>query len=198
MKNRILIAAVILLAGVLIFENAYLLGKYSNRRICKTKYTRYKPARMEKFPLRSSQSTHTASSWDPFTEMRMMQQRMDHMLDNDFSRMPNAPIMRRNKLSGGSSMNFTSNESSYIVEARIPGVEKKDIKVEVKDNKLVISAEKDKEKTDKKQNYYSQKESYDVFLSQLVLPEDADASRLTSDYKNGILKVTIPKKKKGK
>lgn len=74
----------------------------------------------------------------------------------------------------------------------MPGITKKDINIQVKGRQLIISGENRKNKTKKDKNSYSQESSYGNFLSNFMLPEDAQISRITSDYKDGILTITIP------
>jgi len=168
MKNKILIGAIIALAGILIFENAYLLGRYSRGRVHKPDYARYQSAPAERLPARPLSVVHEMPSWDPFEEMNKMQEGI---------------------------VNFREDEPAYTVEAYIPGVTKDDIKIQVKDRKLIISAEVRKDDSAKGKDFYSKESSYGAFLNQFILPEDAEISRMTSDYKDDVLKITIPKKK---
>ena len=73
-------------------------------------------------------------------------------------------------------------------------MDKKDLKIEVVNNVLTISAEKE-EKTEEKEDGFSRKEfSYNSFIRSFTLPENADGDKVNAEYKEGILKVGISKK----
>jgi HSP20 family protein len=92
-------------------------------------------------------------------------------------------------------------DHQYAINLEVPGVEEKDIHIEVKGNELTISGEKrqDYELPDKDgavQNnvgYYSER-SYGSFTRSLTLPEDIDTHSISANYKNGILTVLLPRK----
>ncbi|HHB95302.1 MAG TPA: Hsp20/alpha crystallin family protein [Campylobacterales bacterium] len=84
----------------------------------------------------------------------------------------------------------------YEVKADLPGVDQKAINVKVKDNILSIEAKTQKSKEDKKGDKIIKQERFiGNFYRAMSLPNDANADKMTTDYKNGVLTVTIPKKK---
>ncbi|MDD2927652.1 MAG: Hsp20/alpha crystallin family protein [Candidatus Omnitrophica bacterium] len=198
MKNRVIIGVIIVLGGALIFENAYLLGRYNKERAYRAAYVRHRQMPAERFSGRALPVVYEVSAWDPFAEMNRMQERMERIFNDSVSKRPAAPGMFRDEISTGSGISFGSNGSAYTVKAHMPGIDKKDIKVQVKGKKLIISAKNRKDKTVEGEDAYTQESSYGAFLSRFILPEDAERSRIVSDYKDGILTITIPKKIKGK
>ncbi len=93
------------------------------------------------------------------------------------------------------SVNIRETPKDYVLEVAAPGLERKDFNIEVKNNTLSISAEKEEEKEEKKEkDGYSRKEySFNSFCRSFSLPEDAKEGDIDAKYENGILKVTIPK-----
>jgi len=91
-------------------------------------------------------------------------------------------------------VNVAENDKSYQIELAVPGMEKEDFKIEVKDDVLVISSEKKEEKTEEGKNYSRREFSQCSFSRSFILPDVADSSKIEAAYKNGILDVTIPKK----
>jgi HSP20 family protein len=93
------------------------------------------------------------------------------------------------------SVNITETSKDYVLEVAAPGLERKDFNIEVKNDILIISAEKEEEKEEKREkNGYSRKEySFNSFSRSFSLPEDAKESDIDAKYENGILKVTVPK-----
>lgn len=97
---------------------------------------------------------------------------------------------------------FRENEEEYLIAVELPGVEKEDVDLHVDGNLLTIKASKKQEKEDKDEEKYSYSRSYAGFARSITLPEAADVDNLDAEFKNGVLKVKIPKrkivKKKGK
>ena len=78
----------------------------------------------------------------------------------------------------------------------VPGMKKEDFKVEIDNNMLTISSEKEeqKEETRKKDNYIRKEFNYQSFFRSFSLPEYIDEDKVEASYKDGILHVTIAKK----
>jgi len=193
MKNKLLVAAIAVLAGVLIFENAYLLGRNDQR---KDRHLDHLASR--KAPVRLSMQNrlpvvYENSAWDPFTQMNRIQERMNRVFDENFSRLPDLTDVSSSQSLLGASTSFVNNDSAYVVKISMPGINKNNINFKIKDRRLIISGENKKNKTDKGDDYYSQESSYGNFLSSFILPQDAQTNKITSDYKDGVFTITIPK-----
>ncbi|MFH1053203.1 MAG: Hsp20/alpha crystallin family protein [Candidatus Woesearchaeota archaeon] len=100
---------------------------------------------------------------------------------------------------------FMEDENSFKIAVEIPGVNKEDIHLEVlEDNTLIIKAEKKQEKEEKSEEddemtyQYKYSKSYSGFYRSVTLPETADSENINAEYKDGILKIVVPKKKSSK
>ena len=89
-------------------------------------------------------------------------------------------------------------KDKIIVSAEIPGVDKKDISVDIEDNRLIIKAERNEEKKSKKKNYYKYERNYSSFYRVIPLEAKVDENNAMAEYKNGVLTITLPKKGKVK
>lgn len=103
----------------------------------------------------------------------------------DFDRFFDRPIMLRSSLM--SSMKET--EKGYLVSIDMPGIEKKDIKLETSAKRITVTGER-KDETETKEK---SKRSYARFKQSYQLPDDADLDRIGAELKNGVLKLTVPK-----
>lgn len=108
-------------------------------------------------------------------------------LDSDF-------LMPTRVLGKIPSVNITERDKDFLIELAAPGLTKKDFKVELDNDMLSISAEKE-EKREEKENGSTRKEfSYNSFCRSFRLPENSKAEKIEAEYENGILKIEIPKK----
>jgi HSP20 family protein len=91
-------------------------------------------------------------------------------------------------------LDLGATDKEYTITVEIPGVDEKDVKLEIVNDTLTISGEKKQEKEEKEKNYYRIERSYGVFQRVLSLPEDADQDKIKATFKKGILTVTVPRK----
>lgn len=96
-------------------------------------------------------------------------------------------------------VNVRETDQAYEVEVAAPGMTKEDFKVELDNNILIISAEKESKKEDKEGNYSRREFSYQSFERTFSLPEKlVKGDAIAANYKEGILHVSIPKTEEGK
>ncbi len=137
---------------------------------------------------------HQDYSWDPFKEMRLMQQRMNQLFDDSFDRSFGAGA------SGFLSpqTDIKAEDGRYVVTLDIPGMDKDTIDVEVKNGSLVVSGKRSIQKENKGDRFYSQQRSFGQFMKTLALPDDAQADQVEARYDKGVLEITIGRETKGK
>jgi HSP20 family protein len=98
------------------------------------------------------------------------------------------------------SVNLKETDDKLEVELAAPGMKKEDFKVEIDNNMLMISSEKQEEKKEerKKDNYIRKEFNYQSFYRSFYLPEYIDENKVQASYKDGILHVEIAKKESTK
>lgn len=89
-------------------------------------------------------------------------------------------------------------EKKFIVLMDIPGVESKDIDIEVEGEFLTIKGERKAEQEETQQNYYRMERYTGKFYRQLALPKSIDAAKIQAKIKNGVLVIDLPKQDEGK
>jgi HSP20 family protein len=94
------------------------------------------------------------------------------------------------------SVNLKETDKHLEVEMAAPGMKREDFKVEIDNNTLMISSEKEEEKeeTRKKDNFVRKEFNYQSFFRSFYLPENVDENKIEATYKDGILHVIIAKK----
>src|SRR5688572_5172793 len=92
-------------------------------------------------------------------------------------------------------VNVSEDEKGYEIEVAAPGFKKEDIKINVEDDVLTISAESKQESRDQNNGrQYSRREiTYSAFTRSFTLPNDAKDDAISAHYENGILQLTLPK-----
>lgn len=81
----------------------------------------------------------------------------------------------------------------YVIHAEMPGVEKKDVKLNASDNSIEISVEHKEESEEKKKDFLRKERKAVSYYRRLPLPEKVDSSKATAKLNNGILTIDIPK-----
>ena len=91
------------------------------------------------------------------------------------------------------SVNVTETDKQIEITAELPGLEEKDVQVNVADNVLTIRGEKKAEKEEKDKTFRLVERSYGSFVRSLELPEGVNADAIKASIDKGLLKVTVPK-----
>ena len=86
-------------------------------------------------------------------------------------------------------------ESNVVAEIDMPGVDKKDIDVNVTEDQIEVKAETKSEMEDKQKGRHRIERSYSGFYRCFGLPQNVDADQAQAEYKNGVLRITVPKLK---
>jgi HSP20 family protein len=130
--------------------------------------------------------------WNPWREMSALQNRMNHLFNEPFFRSDRED----DELSMGAwypAVDMFENEDKLVIKAELPGMDKKDFSVDVKDHVLTLSGERNYDNEVKEENYYRRERGYGKFKRAFTLPADVDSDKIKADFKDGVLKVEIPK-----
>ena len=96
-------------------------------------------------------------------------------------------------------VNIKESAESFEVEVAAPGMEKKDFKIQLDNNLLTISSQKQNEEETQHEGYNRREFSYQSFQRSFLLPKDVvDHEGILASYDNGLLRLTVPKKEEAK
>jgi len=133
---------------------------------------------------------------DPFREF---QRQINRLFDDFFSDFALAP-----RWWGGerelAPVGFTprvdvcETDKEVRVSAELPGMDEKDITVELDDAAVTIRGERKEESEDKGKNWYRREQSYGSFYRMIPLPASVDGEKATAKFKKGVLAITLPKR----
>ena len=154
------------------------------------------PNSLESIMSKMSSNFHN-HSWDPFKELQRMRKEFDEVFGRMNSHFANDPFFKSafDKSWSKPLIDVLSNKNEYIIKMDIPGVDNQDIDVKAEDNMLSVRASVSKYKESGSTKYISKERSVNRFQRSISLERDADVSKMQSDYKDGVLTVTIPRKK---
>ena len=86
-------------------------------------------------------------------------------------------------------------EGNVTIDFELPGLDKKDINIELEGNNLTVSGKMQKDSEVKEENFYRCERSYGEFSRSFTIPDGIKEKDLKASYKDGVLKVTFPKTK---
>lgn len=96
------------------------------------------------------------------------------------------------------SVNIIEGKNDFRIEVAAPGLEKKDFKIDLNNNVLMISSEKETKNETENEKYMRREFSYSSFQRSFSLPNTVDSEKINASYKDGVLNITIPKKEEAK
>ncbi len=130
--------------------------------------------------------------WNPWREMFNVRSRANTFLDEFFFpadvRENAATVWNWNPV-----VDVFENEDHFVIKADLPGIDKKDITLDVKEGVLTLKGERHVDEEVKKENTYCRERVHGRFERAFKLPNHVDADKITADYKDGVLKIEIPK-----
>jgi len=91
------------------------------------------------------------------------------------------------------SVDVAETDKEITVTAELPGLEEKDIEVNIRDSALTIKGEKRAEKEEKDKTYYRSERSYGMFQRVIALPAEVQADRVEAEFSKGVLTIRLPK-----
>jgi HSP20 family protein len=139
-----------------------------------------------------------SSVWDPIRELGALENRLEKYL----GRTPltgNGGDSEAMAISQWSPLvDITEDAKEYILTAELPELKKEDVKVIVENGELTISGERKFEKEEKDMKYHRIERSYGSFIRSFTLPEGVTGEKVVADFKDGMLKVHLPKDENAK
>ncbi len=128
------------------------------------------------------------TKWEPFSDLVSLRDDMDRLFETFFGQNPEdregfwTPIL-----------DIEESNGNIVVKAEIPGMEKDEIKVSVRNNMLSISGERKQKIETKDKTFHRIERSYGKFSRTITLPSEVDADKIKAAYKDGVLNITLPK-----
>lgn len=147
----------------------------------------------------SSSLSEIGRDWDPFANLHKEFDQLFGALRSGFSRPPFGgsdldPYWRRAAGRNATpAVDIVETDDRYELTAELPGLDPEQIDVKLADGRLTIKGEKKEEKEEKKEGYYLSERRFGSFQRSFAVPEGIDPDKVSADFANGLLKITLPK-----
>src|SRR2546425_11438223 len=133
--------------------------------------------------------------YDPFRDLRALQDEVNRLFSGNMARFDDEGIARG---SWSPSVDIYENKDQIILEAELPGMNRDDFDLTVENNVITLRGERHFEKKDEADNYHRVERSYGSFTRSFTLPQTVSADGAAAEYRNGVLRVTLPKREETK
>ena len=131
----------------------------------------------------------------PFRDFERMRRDMDRLWESFFER---GALRGEDGVEWLPSRDVAETKNEIVVKAEVPGLESKDIDISLSDGLLTIKGEKKQEREEKEENIHLVERSYGSFTRTIRLPNEFQSDKINASYKNGVLKVVLPKSEEAK
>jgi HSP20 family protein len=137
--------------------------------------------------------------WEPFRDLAGLQERIDRLFDDSFSRL-RGPFSSE-ALEGGSwspAVDIVESDNEIVLKADLPGLDPKDVEIHVQNGTLTLKGERKFTSDVKEDDCRRVERVYGSFLRSFSLPQTVDPDKVEADYGNGVLEVRLPKRPEAK
>ena len=129
--------------------------------------------------------------WDPFRDFNTLPARFGGFFGKDWE----APL---STTAWNPSVDIFENDNEVVIKAELPGMNANDIEVRLENNILMLKGERHFEKEATEENYHRIEREYGTFSRSFALPTAVNPEKVAAEYKDGVLKVVLPKKEETK
>lgn len=134
--------------------------------------------------------------YDPFRELRGLQDEMNRLFSSSFSRGGSDEQMF-----GGAwnpNVDIFENKDNIVLEAELPGMKPEDVDISIENNLLTISGERKFEKKNEGDNFHRVERGYGSFTRSFTLPPTVTSENASAEFENGVLRLTLAKREEAK
>lgn len=133
--------------------------------------------------------------YDPFRELRGLQDEVNRLFSSTFTRGDNNDLMRG---AWSPSVDIFENKNEIVIEAELPGMKPEDVEISIENNVLTLHGERRFEKKDEGDNFHRVERSYGAFTRSFTLPPTVTSENCNAEFENGVLRVTLAKREEAK
>ena len=139
----------------------------------------------------------TLTKWDPFKDLLSLQDRMNRLFDESVRNVKTGDEALSSAI-WSPAVDIYETDDEVVVKAELPEVSQKDIDIQIENNTLTLRGERKFNKETKKENFHRIERAYGTFSRSFTLPGTINQEKISADYKDGILKISMPKREETK
>jgi HSP20 family protein len=128
--------------------------------------------------------------FDPFRDLAVLQDRMNRLFNDTYA--PRQSDDLTNRGTWTPAVDIYEVNGGLVLKAELPDMRSEDIDVSIENNTLTIRGERKLDSEIKQENFHRVERAYGNFVRSFSLPHTVDASKISADYKNGVLTVKLP------
>lgn len=134
----------------------------------------------------------TLVRWNPLKEVPVLQNRINRLFEDFF---PETFIEGTKNMVGvwNPVVDIYDTQDTTVIKADLPGLKKEDITISIEGDVLTLTGERTHDDEVKKENYYRRERAYGMFKREFTLPSTVDHEKIKADFKDGVLKIEVPK-----
>jgi HSP20 family protein len=133
--------------------------------------------------------------YDPFRDLRSLQDEMNRLFSGTFSRGNQDEVLRG---AWSPSVDIFENKNEIVLEAELPGMNPEDVNISIENNILTLHGERRFEKKDESDNFHRVERSYGSFTRSFTLPPTVSSENANAEFQNGVLRLTLAKREEAK
>lgn len=134
--------------------------------------------------------------YDPFRDLRTLQEEVNRLFSTNLT-----PAFGDEGIGRGAwnpNVDIYENKDQIVLEAELPGMSREDFDLTIENNVITLRGERRFEKKEEADNYHRVERAYGSFTRSFTLPQTVSGDGATAEYRNGVLRVTLPKREETK
>jgi HSP20 family protein len=133
--------------------------------------------------------------YDPFREMRSLQDEVNRLFASSFSRGDDNELARG---AWSPQVDIFENQNEIVLEAELPGMKAEDVNISIENNVLTLHGERKFEKKAEGDNFHRVERSYGSFTRSFTLPPTVSSENANAEFENGVLRLKLAKREEAK
>jgi HSP20 family protein len=138
----------------------------------------------------------TVTRYDPFRDLRSLQEEVNRLFTGNIGRSYDDEGIARG--SWNPNVDIYENKDQIVLEAELPGMNRQDFDLTIENNVITLRGERRFEKKEETESYHRVERAYGSFSRSFTLPNTVTGEGASADYRNGVLRVTLPKREETK
>jgi HSP20 family protein len=145
--------------------------------------------RKNNLKMKEEQTMMDLIRWNPLHEALSLQEQMNQLFGGTLLRSDDARQGLWNP-----AVDVFEEDDKLVIKAELPGIDKKDISVDLQNGMLTLKGERRHESEEKNgRNFYRREMSYGTFMRSFSIPQDVETDKVKAEYLNGVLTIEVPK-----